>query len=128
MADFRLAFDTGVTFEAWADPPESSPRELPSRLNPNTEHPHTRAVGTTGTAVGFFAIVDGVAAPLDTALGGELFSAIVVEAPGAPPACTGLAGQSSVQRFTPAQAGHYTLFMTRQGAHGGIYAHVDVRD
>lgn len=128
MADFRLAFDTGVTLEPWVDPPESSPRDLPSRLNPNAEHPHRRAVGTTGVAVQFLAIVDGVSAPVDTALGGELFQAIVVEAPGAPPACIGLAGQSSVQHFTPGLAGHYTFVMTRQGAHGGIYAHVDVTD
>ncbi len=128
MADFRLAFDTGVTFETWQDPPESSPRELPSRLNPNTEHPHTRAVGTTGVAVQFLAVVNGVDAPLDTDLGGELFSAIVVEAPGSPPHCTGSVGQTSQQRFTPTEAGHHTVFMTRQGAHGGIYAHVDVRD
>ena len=125
MADFPFDFDhTTVTLEVWEDPGVSSPRDLPSRLNPNAAYPHTRAIGTTGVPVVFIADEG----PGDVSLGGELYTALVVEAPTAPPHCTGLPGQSSIQSFTPTAAGHYTIFMTRQGAHGGIYAHVDVRD
>jgi hypothetical protein len=128
MADFGLIFDTGVNFALWVDPPfVSGEVELPSRLNPQSDHPHTRAVGSVGVPVQVAAIVDGVEAPADADLGGELFTAAPVEWPGVLlPSFSGLPGYSSIQAFTPRTVGHYTFIVRRAGAHGAIYAHVDV--
>lgn len=126
MADFRIRFSDGITLEPWEDPALG---EKPSRLNAQPAHSHTREVGSVGTPVEVTATVRGVGdAPLDSALtDGKLFSALMIEWPGAgpAPAFSGAAGQSSVQTFTPTLAGHYTLIVQRT-EHGGIYAHVDV--
>lgn len=130
MADFRIRFTSGVTLELWSDPPHTSGgRELPSRLNAQPDHAHTREVAVQGVAVEVTATVRGVGdAPLDVALtDGNLFDVMMVEWPGPGPAppFTGAAGQSSVQSFTPHAAGHYTFILFRP-EHGGIYAHIDV--
>lgn len=130
MADFRVRFTAGITLEAWEDPAAIvSGRDLPSRLNPQPAHGHTREVAATGVEVELTMTVREVGdAPLDAALvDGNLFEAYPIEWPGTGPgpAFTGAVGQSSVQRFTPLLAGHYTLLVSRTG-HGGIYAHVDV--
>ena len=107
----------------WVDPANGS---RPGRLNPRAEHQHRRHEGDLGVQVEVSARVAGVLAPLDAALGGELFTAFFAEAPVFPaPALTSPAGQSSVQRFTPIVAGHYTLRLVREG-HGSLFVHVDV--
>jgi len=125
VADFRLALTSGVTLEPWDDPASVSP-DRPSRVNPRPEHIHKRHVGTSGVQVAVTATVDGVAGELDANLGGELFSAAFLETPTLPPpALSSPAGQSSIQRFTPGAAGHYTLQIDRPN-HGGVIVHVDV--
>jgi hypothetical protein len=130
MADFRIRFTSGVTLEPWSDPPHTTGgRELPSRLNPQPDHDHTREVAALGVPVEVTATVRGVGdAPLDVALtDGNLFAVVMVEFPGPGPAppFAGAAGQSSVQTFTPNATGHYTFIVFRP-EHGGIYAHIDV--
>lgn len=125
MADFRVAFTSGVALEPWDDPASVSP-DRPSRINPRPEHIHKRHVGAVGVQVVVTASVGGVAGPLDATLGGELFSGTFLEGPSMPyPPLTSPAGQSSVQRFTPTETGHFTLQINREN-HGGIIVHVDV--
>lgn len=123
MADFRVEFTDGVTVEPWEDPLLGN---VPSRLNPRPEQGHRRHVGAIGVEVELSAIVGGVLAPLDGALGGRLFSCFPVEWPSVVmPAVSSPGGQSSVQRFTPAANGHYTLRILRDGG-GSVFFHVDV--
>lgn len=122
MADFRVEFTDGASVQPWQDIASGS---RPGRLNPRPEHQHRRHVGTIDVEVEVSARVGGVLAPLDAALGGELFTALFVETPGVPPALTSPGGQSSVQRFTPLQPGHYTLRLVRE-AHGSVIVHIDI--
>lgn len=123
MADFRAQFSAGVSLQPWVDPPLGA---RPSRLNVRAEQAHKRHVGSLGVQVTVQAIVGGVAAPLDAALGGRLFTSFLAESASfPPPAITSPGGQSSVQRFTPLVAGHYTMRLTREGG-GSIFLHVDV--
>lgn len=125
MADFGLAFTSGVALEPWDDPQSVSP-DRPSRLNPQPDHIHKRHVGTVGVQIELTATVAGVAGPLDATLGGELFTPSFLEAPALPfPALSHPGGQSSVQRFTPLSTGHYTFLLSRSN-HGGTIVHVDV--
>ena len=123
MADFRAEFTSGAAVVPWTDPASGS---RPGRLNPRAEHPHRGHEGDLGVQVEVSARVGGVLAPLDAALGGELFTAFFAESPVFPaPALTSPGGQSSVVRFTPLVAGHYTLRLVRE-AHGSLFVHVDV--
>jgi len=123
MADFRAEFTDGTTVVPWVDPPTGS---RPGRLNPRPEHQHLRHRGEVGVEVEVSARVGGVLAPLDAALDGELFIAFLAEAPTFPPPnVSSPGGQSSVQRFTPLSAGHYTLRLVRE-AHGSLFVHVDI--
>lgn len=122
MADFRAEFTAGASVVAWDDPAFGA---RPGRLNPRPEHPHRRHRGSPGVQVVVSARVAGVLGPLDAALGGELFTAFFAETPGVAPALTTPAGQSSVQRFTPTDEGHYTLRLVREG-HGSLFVHVDI--
>lgn len=124
MADFRAEFTSGTTVVPWDDPASGA---RPGRLNPRPEHPHLRHRGNVGVQVQVSARIAGVLAPLDAALGGELFTAFLAEAPVFPlPAVSNPGGQSSVQRFTPLVAGHYTLRLVREG-HGSVFVHVDIQ-
>ncbi len=131
MAEFDADFSDGATIALWNDPPSAGPGALPSRLNAFAEHPHLRYVAETGVPVEVTAVVGGVSAPMDAALGGRLFSFYVIEWPlegtSPPPATSGAAAQSSVQTFTPTEAGHYTLKMKRP-AGGAILLHIDSLD
>jgi hypothetical protein len=122
VPDFSATFTAGATLVAWTDPPDAL---RPSRLNPIVGHGHRRRLGAVGVGVTITATVGGVSAPLDSALGARLLTGMLAEAPGAPPAITTPAGQSSVQSFTPAVVGHYTFVLRRDGG-GGLILHLDV--
>lgn len=124
MPDFSAVFSQGTTLVAWTDPPDAF---RPSRLNPIIGHGHQRRVGTIGVSVSVLATVGGVSGPLDSALGGRLFLGMFAESPGSPPAMNPVPGQSSLQRFRPAEGGHYTFVMRRDGG-GAIFFHLDVPD
>lgn len=123
MADFRAEFTGGAVVQPWLDPALG---DRPDRLNPRAEHLHRRHVGEVGIEVELSARVGGVLAPLDGALGGDLFLAFLAESPVFPaPPVTSPPGQSSVQRFTPLVVGHYTMRIVREG-HGSLFVHLDV--
>jgi hypothetical protein len=123
MANFRTHFTSGVVLKPWTDPDSVSSA---GRLNPQAEHAHKRIVGTVGVQVELTARVGGVEAPLDGALGGNLFTASFDETPSVSlPVISSPGGQSSVQRFTPNVVGHYTLRMLRPSG-GAIIHHIDV--
>lgn len=122
MPDFGATFTAGVTGTTWEDPASGG---KPTRINPRPGLPHRRRVGSVGVQLTVTAVVAGVSAPLDAALGGRLFTGTLAETPGALPPVTSPGGQSSVQRFTPTVAGHYTFVMRRQDG-GGQWLHVDV--
>lgn len=123
MADFRVVFSSGADVVSWLDPELGN---RPSRLNARTEHGHSRHVAALGDTVFISAIVAGVVAPLDAALGGRLFTAFFAEAPVFPaPLLQHPGGQSSAQHFTVDALGHYTLRLVREGG-GSIFLHVDV--
>jgi len=130
VPDFSADFSSGTTLEEWSDPDSVS---TPSRLNVYSETPPLRAVGTTGVQVEITATVPafgGVVGEVDANLGGRLFALHFAEVPSLPPpAISNPAGQTSVQRFTPPVAGHYSVRLERIGATGGsVFLHVDVQD
>lgn len=121
MADFGIAFG-GVVLEPWQDPPTD---DLPSRVNPTPTRPHLRRLATVGVEVELSAVIDGTPGPLDAALDGRLFVGWFAEHPASsPPSVTVPPGQSSVRRFTPTLAGHYT-YVLRRDRGGGLILHVD---
>lgn len=124
MADFTVIAASGLSVVDWVDPPSSA--GAPSRLNSRPGYAQKRYRGALGVPVVLQAVVGGVAAPLDAALGGRLFTSFVVEAP-APP-FTGIVsplGQSSVQIVTASVPGHYTIGIARPN--GGIeHVHMDL--
>lgn len=136
MPDFQSRWTAGSAVDEWNDP-EALDGSKPSRLNPVKGHPFRRRVATVGVEVELSAYVIGLGvAPLDSALpldgpGGtpRLWHDLeIIEYPSpTKPAVTSPAGQSSVQRFTPTQAGHHTLRFSRpQG--GAWWLHIDAQD
>ncbi len=122
MPDFELRVASGATLVPWLDPP--SPAGQPSRLAPYRGVPHTLYQGNVGKAVELHAVVDGVDAPLDAALGGRLFMGWLAEGP-CPTPVGAFPGHSAAQRFTPVMQGHYTIGVQRlQG--GTVLIHIDV--
>jgi hypothetical protein len=123
MADFTARYTDGTTVALWTDP---SAGGVPSRIRPFPERPHHRDVGVIGTEVEVTASVDGVEGEVDANLAdGFLFALHFAEYPVALPLLSSPVGQSSVQRFTPSAAGHYTFKLKRE-EHGEIYFHLDV--
>lgn len=118
MATFTARFTDGVTLEPWED-------DDPSRINPTADHQHTAWAGTVGDQIEATVTQGGVEGPLD---GADLFIGGLIEWPGAspPPTMSSPGGQSSVQRFTPAVAGHYTLRIKQENGGGAFVLHVDV--
>lgn len=124
MADFTATFTDGAAIDEWLDPPSGG---VPTRQNTFQEHPHLRFVAVVGVEVEVSASIGGVVGPLDATLGGLLFAFTFAELPGiVPPAITSPVGQSSVQRFTPPAAGHYTVKMKR-AERGAVILHIDAQ-
>jgi len=122
MPDFEVTV-AGATVEQWLDPAIAG---APSRLNPLPGRPSARLIGTVGVAISLTAVVAGVSAPLDSALGGRLFVCSSVESPLPYPVAFTIptSGKSSVQEFTPSMAGHYLVCMRRPTG-GAWFLHVD---
>lgn len=124
MAEISARFSAGVTVDEWTDPVSGA---KPSRINPFPEHPHLRYRGSVGVQVEIKGKTAGGENALDASLGGQLFYLDFVEWPHSNPleATSSPAGQSSIQRFTPSAAGHYTLRLWRED-HGAVILHLDV--
>lgn len=123
MPDFTARFSAGTELVVWRDPPTET---KPTRLNPFPQFPHRYRRAEVGEEIEIRATVDGVEAPLDSALDGRLFLGWLAEWPGLKPVITSPPGQSSVRRFTPIDEGHYTYVLRRKSG-GGIILHVDAR-
>jgi hypothetical protein len=120
-------FDAKVigTVLPWADTASTNPI-APSRVNPDPAYPHSFVslnAGVSPIEVVVHAIVNGVEAPLDGALGGRLFTAMLAEWSGPiPPVLTQDPGQSSITRIqiTLLHGGHHLVRLRRTG--GGVMA------
>ena len=131
MARFDHIVSSGSVVAPYADP-ERAPgtngpddKGAPSRLNADPSHPHSHHTITVGVEVAVSAIVAGVTAETDANLGGELFVSHVVETPGGVvDPTTAAAGLTSVQKFTPLNAGHH-LFVMRRDNGGGVAIHFE---
>lgn len=126
MPDFAVRVTNGASATGlWTDPAVG---EKPSRVNFREAVPQRYLVGHVNTEIELSAVVDGVVGPLDPALSGRLFKTWFVEAPGLPIWMTKAASdQSSVQRFTPKNAGHYTIGFERPDG-GIVHVHIDVEE
>jgi hypothetical protein len=128
MPNFDLRLAAGASLAQWhdPDPAPNTADSRPSRLRPHPGQPFLRWLGKVGILVELRAIVAGVEAPLDGALGGNLFTAFFAEQPyGGPHGMTQPAGQSSRVRFTPLTPGHYLVGIRRTNG-GAILLHLDV--
>lgn len=121
MPDFSARFTSNATLVVWRDLPTES---KPSRINPLPQYPHRYYLAEVGEEIEITATVDGVDGPLDTALDGRTFLGWLAEHPVPKPAVTSPPGQSSIRRFTPTAAGHYTYVLRRKSG-GGIILHID---
>lgn len=111
MPTFEVRFTSGVTRAVWTDPADG---DRPTRLNHDDAHPHTYRRATVGQPVTLSAVVDGDVAPLDAALGGNLFTAWFGEVPSLPaPSMSSPVGRSSVVSFTPTHPGHHLVVFLR---------------
>lgn len=121
MADFSVVV-TGATVVPWTDAGDTN---TPSRLNMREGTLARRYSATVGSAVTLTANVAGSLAPLDSALDGRLFHAGTIDAVVPyPVSFTSPSGQSSVQAFTPLVAGHYCVYLRREGS-GHVIVHID---
>jgi hypothetical protein len=129
MPNFDVLIDGGDEVP-WVDAASLSP-QAPSRLNPDPEHlPSYRRILVSFGLANFevHAVVGGVEAPLDAALGGDLFTAAWVEWSGPfPPAIVQPAGQTSVCQIevSTLHEGHFCLSVSRANG-GGVLVHFDV--
>ncbi len=126
---YALPLGAGVSSEprvvasaaTWNDPAFGG---QPPRINPTLDHPHMHWVGTTGW-LQLSAMVGGVDGPLDTALGGRLFSWRPLEWPGATePWLFQDSGCSSVADVNCNVVGHYAIQARRSGG-GAVIVHYD---
>ena len=121
----------GSSVLPWPDP--ASATGEPSRLHPDAPYPQWLwVVHPGGSGVGFSirCIVNGVEAPLDTALGGDLFTWSWVDQPLATaPTWSSPAGQSSIRNITIASgvAAHFSVLVRRSNG-GGIIVPFDAWD
>jgi len=122
MPDFSAQW-VGPTITLWRDPAQLP--TLPSRINPAPGREFRRRSSSIGVPVFIRATVDGVLAPLDSALDGRLFMGWLAESPSPAPLVSVSPGRSSERSFTPMIAGHYTYVLHRAGG-GGIILHLDV--
>lgn len=129
MPDFQAKITSGAERAVWLDEPVpegpgTGSGGRPSRLNPDTNYPHTYRVAAVPSEVPvpvvIEATVNGVDHPPDSALDGRLFLAYFAECPSWPaPSITQAPGESSTMTFTPSEPGHY-LLVVRRDAGGAV--------
>ncbi len=112
-----------VSREIWTDN-----TDVPSRINPSIRVPHRFVLAKIPPGqhrrVQIAATVDGIVKP-DSALGGDLFSLVPVELPGAPPCVYQTPGWSAVFDVVLDTVGHHTFVLNRQNG-GALVIHLDV--
>lgn len=132
MPDFSVRL-VGGTLTAWVDPAAPAGyvapagAEAPSRLAHDPAHLPTYWKVPQGGTIELRAIVNGVEAPLDAALGGRLFTAWWVQWSDFPPPIVQAAGHSSVATvaFTPGR--HLGFFQLALGRAAGGARFVPMR-
>lgn len=132
MPDFEARlYGAGLSLRTWADLPAPAPycapasADAPSRLNDDTAHPATYYRVAPGSTIELRAVVGGVEAPLDAALGGRLFTTWWAQWSDAPPSLSQPGGQSSVVNVTffnlnHRQLGFFQLAIAREGG-GAVF-------
>lgn len=128
MADFSVTITNGVQVP-WVDLKRNVPEQA-SRLVNDPDHLRSYRRFPPPATVIISAIVGGVTAPMDAALGGRLFTAAWLEWSGnTPPPIVQAPGQSSfVTVFvTAVNAGHHVLRLLRDGG-GAWLVPFDVED
>lgn len=123
MADFTVIVASGVTVQDWLDPAGAG--LAPSRVNARPGYPLKRYVARRGVPVVLKAVVGGVVAPADGALGGRLFIVDCIEAPGgAFSDWVQLPGYSSIITVNVWRVGHHTIRVSRPNG-GNEHVHFD---
>jgi len=107
MPDFELAPTAGVAVQL---------ATVDVRANPCASKPQRIFAGSVGTQITVTATRNGAVGPSDASIYPlEPWVPLLTEWSGATPDVTSPAGYSSIQSFTPAAPGHYTLVMSRAG-------------
>lgn len=124
MPNFLIRPSAGFVLTPWDD--HETLGTGVSRINPVAARPTRYLKATIGVMVEISAIVDGSEGPLDTGLGGDLFSSDFGEhpCPGPIGATEFAPGSTSIQQFTPTVLGHYLWVMRRTNG-GAIGVHFD---
>lgn len=123
MADFDARLAAGAVAKPWVDP--IGPNGEPSRLRPHPGRDQLYWLATVGVPVTFLTTVGGVEMPPDSSLGGRLFAPYLAEGFG-PPLFVSVAGWSSCIRWTPLNAGHHVVGISRPLG-GAILIPIDVQ-
>lgn len=125
MPDFRvrvLGFDSDFAIAKWVDPPiAGDPTRLNTLAHVDHRYMRTRVAPTSNTTLELRAIVAGVEAPADGALGGRLFEWVHSLRPllaPVPMIVFPIGGKTSVAqvRINGAYPGHYRILATRPGS------------
>jgi hypothetical protein len=123
VADFTVIVSSGATAEPWI---EQDAAGDPSRLAQRPGNPERRWLAERGSVVELRAQVEGVTAPLDSALVGRLFTADLVEGNSYPTFLASPVGQSSVVRVRFPWCGHFAIAIRREDG-GAEIVPIDVR-
>ena len=127
MPNFTARIVTGDQV-AWID---AATNDAPSRQNNDAEYLASYRRITLLSAsetVEVRTTVGGTEAPLDAALGGNLFVAAWKEWSGnSPPAIVHTSGQTSVMTFNVTTSGHYCLSIRRPNG-GAVLVHFDAEE
>ena len=125
MPDFRvrvLGFDSDFAIAKWVDPPiDGDPTRLNTLAHVDHRYMRSRVLPTGSTTLEIRAIVGGVEAPADGALGGRLFAWVHSMRPQLAPVpliASPIGGKTSVAQVTISGAypGHYRILATRPGS------------
>jgi hypothetical protein len=116
VADFEARVASGATQQRWVDP--VGPNGEPSRLRPHPGLNQPYWLGKVGRPIQILMTVGGVAMPPDSSLGGRLFAPFLAEGFG-PPLLVSVPGWSSSVLWTPGNAGHHVIGISR--SQGGTF-------
>lgn len=122
MADFDVVVFSGAALRRWTDPASNAGQ--PSRVRSYPGRPPLYYLGKNRSLVVLKAVVGGVTAPADGALGGRLFEPFLTEGFG-PPFFSATAGFTSIVTWEPTSPGHHVVGIRRPSG-GAMLVHFDI--